>query len=83
MALAGTDVAGSVGWGWQILGMLPEAAVRAGLFLWALPAAPCWFTALLIPSGGAFLVPGISGQDPLVLMDAQVPFPSLAAPLAP
>lgn len=83
VALAGTDVAGSVGWGWQILGMLPGAAVRAGLFLWALPAAPYWFTALLIPLCGGFLVSRICGQDPLVLVDAQVPFPSLAAPLAP
>lgn len=35
------------------------------------------------PSFWELLVPRISGQDPLVLMNAQVPFPSLAAPLAP
>lgn len=54
IALTGTDVAGSVGWAWQILGMLPGAAVRAGLFVWALPAAPHWFPALLIPLWGLF-----------------------------
>lgn len=57
VALAGIDVAGIVGWGWQILGMLPGASVRAGLSVWALPAAPRWFTALLIPLCGSFVVP--------------------------
>lgn len=35
------------------------------------------------PSLWGFVVPIISRQDPLVLRDSQVPFPSLAAPLAP
>lgn len=81
-SLVGTDIPGSVGWGWQILGMLP--GLQSGQdYDWALPAAPWWFTALLISLHESSMIPGISRQDPLVLRDAQLPFPSLAAPLAP
>lgn len=77
--------------GWQVVEMLPRAAVSVGLFVGAGLVKP-WGSAsssslvynvanpfALFVFHESFLITGgcSSGQGPLVLMDTQVPFPAL------